>query len=729
MWMTPYSRNVLRRYPEILSLDMQSKQYNVFNWPYCSLIFHGGENRGEQGCECIVCEESTDMYYWIITTCIEMEPAFDISKIRVIFADNGIKQELLKSLHIENTCFLHCDPYHQMVSVWPKYLNNKFHPIEQYLKAIIESETQDQFDVSCNMIHKTLSKHDRGLADSFFDELKSRYKYYAGYYLILVTGMMAVNGSYQAEQNHAGNTAYLGNGDHLTIEKQMEQLITRQQCRITKYDEDLCKWEQLGLHYKNPQHNGLLKIGDSNARKSLTNWAFNNLWEPQLQAGKCLIMEEENDTYLFWYYKKTRETATNIHVLKKGERCNCPTRLQYLCQCKHEIRVRNTFVKDMWASRHFNPKTYAELYPSESNNMYDVNSDKSDTDDVEFLESTAFANNDSATNLSTKKKTLGNMYCQTLRKCTDLCRILQNDNTELCRVKSHIEQIISHLQSGVKVNYCVNVSSEENKRKHGIVYKRTKTNKTAYNQKRLKPITEQIRCNPTHRNSNLSSKGCTICTTTGHTKLSCPLIIGDTGLSPIPSEQKINFAKKLLSDCYPTTIINEEPAKPYASYKSKVCGLRVHGKYQFNNKIYCKCSIYREKDPDGPEVNNKWFDIHLVTKLITRNKDTVVINEMEEIINLSQDVLTDISNLGNNNNNNAQNSIYLNHINTIPGLQHANNITSIWNQNQLQLGDIPHSNFQYGQLSYPTEYATIPLSTVDPYSQRTKGIHKDREDI
>ena len=155
-----------------------------------------------------------------------------------------------------------------------------------------------------------------------------------------------------------------------------------------------------------------------------------------------------------------------MHVLKKGERCNCATRLQYLCQCKHEIRLENTFIKDKWASRHLNPKTYAELYRYESNTMCDENSDNSNTDDIEFIQSTPCEKNDNDPNVSTKKQMFGNMYCETLSKCTDLCRILQKDDTELCRVKSHIEQIIVHLQSGVKVNYCVNVSNKENKRKY-----------------------------------------------------------------------------------------------------------------------------------------------------------------------------------------------------------------------------------------------------------------------
>ena len=217
MWITPYSRKVLRRYPEILSLDMQGKQYNVHNWPYCSLVFHGGENRGEQGCECIVCKESIDMYHWILTTCAEMEPGFSLSNIRVIFADNAITDELLKKLGIENTCFLHCDYYHQMLLVWPKLLDSKFHPIEQYLCLILKSETEEQFISACDKVYQILSKYDNGLAATFVNDIKTRYKYYGGFYLHVVTGLMNMIGSHEVEQNHARTHAYLGNSDHLPI--------------------------------------------------------------------------------------------------------------------------------------------------------------------------------------------------------------------------------------------------------------------------------------------------------------------------------------------------------------------------------------------------------------------------------------------------------------------------------------------------------------------------------
>ena len=186
-----------------------------------------------------------------------------------------------------------------MLLVWPKFLDSKFHPIEQYLRLILKSETEEQFISACDKVYQILSKYDNGLAATFVNDIKTRYKYYGGFYLHVVTGLMNMIGSHEVEQNHAWTHAYLGNGDHLPIVTQMKELIMRQQNRIRQYNEAECKWEQLGLTYKSTNCVGRLRIGDIAARKSLNQFAFSKLWTPQLIAGQSLLMEEEEDSYVF----------------------------------------------------------------------------------------------------------------------------------------------------------------------------------------------------------------------------------------------------------------------------------------------------------------------------------------------------------------------------------------------------------------------------------------------
>ena len=244
------------------------------------------------------------------------------------------------------------------------------------------------------------------------------------------------------------------------------------------------------------------------------------------------------------------------------------------------------------------------------------------------------------------------------------------------------------------------------------------------------------------KNSKLSSKCCIICGTKGHTKLSCPLMQAEKGLSPITQDQKKILAQKLLSNSYHTEQLNAEPVSPYITYSSSVRGLSIHGKYQYKTKIYCNCSIFKEKDPQGPKLKKKMFAINLVIQLINRNQDTVIINEMNEIITLSQDDNNNSRDLcqytgprlDNNistNNTVSQlrtrsmfpNSIGNNDIGRHNTSQSFLQSTSISNNMQMPLTNnllMPPRNIGYGNylgnnFIHPITYANIPLNPQDPY--------------
>ena len=182
LWITPSMRNVLKRYPDILSLDMQKRQYNLLNWPYCSLIFHSGHGHGEPGCECIVCEESHSMYQWILETCASIEPHFPPNQIKIIFGDNLITKELLVNLGIQNTCQLHCDYHHQKNIVWPKLFgSNNYNKIIDHLELILKCDSVDEFSLACSSAKSKLYQNQTLVNE--IDKIQNDPSYYAGYYL------------------------------------------------------------------------------------------------------------------------------------------------------------------------------------------------------------------------------------------------------------------------------------------------------------------------------------------------------------------------------------------------------------------------------------------------------------------------------------------------------------------------------------------------------------------
>ena len=74
--MTPSMKKNVLKYDDVLFLDMQKRQINDFNWPYCSVMMTNGDKPGVSACESIVCEESTQMYVWLLKSILEMEPQF-----------------------------------------------------------------------------------------------------------------------------------------------------------------------------------------------------------------------------------------------------------------------------------------------------------------------------------------------------------------------------------------------------------------------------------------------------------------------------------------------------------------------------------------------------------------------------------------------------------------------------------------------------------------------------
>ena len=111
----------------------------------------------------------------------------------------------------------------------------------------------------------------------------------------------------------------------------------------------------------------------------------------------------------------------------------------------------------------------------------------------------------------------------------------------------------------------------------------------------------------------------------------------ENGTEPLTSSQKTNLVKKLMSDRdFYTQVLTEEPESVYRTFKEKVRGLSLHGKQKYHSETYFKCSIYKQHDPQGPYVNKQFFESNLVCHLINKNKDTVIINDIAETYDLTQ---------------------------------------------------------------------------------------------
>ena len=72
-----------------------SRQYNKLCWPYIGPTVKTNENRIRVVAESVVLTEDIPTYKWILSSLNEMEPKWDLNKLRIIFADGLLSQSLL----------------------------------------------------------------------------------------------------------------------------------------------------------------------------------------------------------------------------------------------------------------------------------------------------------------------------------------------------------------------------------------------------------------------------------------------------------------------------------------------------------------------------------------------------------------------------------------------------------------------------------------------------------
>ena len=112
VFMTHGMRRNLIRFGDILFLDSSKRQLNKIGWPYIGPAVMTNEWRVRTVSEAVVLSESIAMYTWILQAMAVMEPRWQPTNIRLIFADGLITKRLLINLGINDKCLLHGDFYH-----------------------------------------------------------------------------------------------------------------------------------------------------------------------------------------------------------------------------------------------------------------------------------------------------------------------------------------------------------------------------------------------------------------------------------------------------------------------------------------------------------------------------------------------------------------------------------------------------------------------------------------
>ena len=701
LWVTPAMRMVLRRYPEILSLDMQKRQYNILNWPYCSLVFHSGHGKGLSGCECIVCEESHKMYKWIIETCADIEPSFQPQKIKMIYADNLITKELLVDLGIHRTCQLHCDYHHQQRIVWPKLFGSYFNKISDDLEKILRSDTENEFVTACNNAKLTLYRNQNLVQE--LDKIQKNPSYYAGYILKQTDGLMGAKTSAAVEQNHAGNVAYIGKGGNFEIVDQMNQHNERQQNKQKILNDDENEFHVKANRYKGKGVEPI-KGADELARKTLNRYAFIHLWSKQLNFTKNLQKETLPDgTVDVWPLKMTKEESQSIYNLNPNDsniRCSCAHRREYLSQCRHEIKVHSQFIKTNWPHRFYSKFVYEtgnnicaslnnrtddiahdmdsidvvknEEYVMSQNGSLHIDLDCDNYNDDNDGDSMCTLNNDEPSDKT-------NLYCEAKSKAEEVCRQYQNSKKELTNFIALLDQIINDNRDGRKFTWQLHYDDINSKHNCGPRPSVTEINTRSNAAKRKKSISEVIQCShectkkrlpsyydlsqvtnhtfdssqehvkthkaPTLRNSKRTTKTCNICGRRGHTRLTCTLFAPFSGIPTSDEQTRAQLAKKIsLQNAFINhQLLPDDERAVITKYKySAASALVIHRRFPKDGSFIFECTVFGKGNME-PLLNKCMLDFSIVHTLLIQSRSRVIVNELIEDLSVMTRNTTQVS--------------------------------------------------------------------------------------
>jgi hypothetical protein len=359
MWMFPHQRRNLLRFGHNLFLDGQKRQYNTYGWPYIGPVVKDAEMMVQTCAESICIEESNRIYAWVLKSMSEIESAFELKNVRIIFADQLISDAVLVELGMKETCTLRCDYYHLLQEDWFKYFDaHTYSKVRPCLDKMLLSWTEDEYRNAylCAMPHV----QDNADYATYLMKIYKKPEYYAGYYLRAIEGNLELKGSVPAEQNHASIVAHLGKGANWSVVEHTSQLCNRQAHMARKFRE-LDNRLHVGVSRYKSDYVGSKKINDELAKKSLSDWAYTKLFVSVCKSAEKLDCHETDEgDYVVWPIGLD-STSPKRTVILKNQRCQCSRRTAFLSQCAHEYAVDGAFVVDKWWDRFYNSHTYDKL--------------------------------------------------------------------------------------------------------------------------------------------------------------------------------------------------------------------------------------------------------------------------------------------------------------------------------------------------------------------------------
>ena len=696
LWMTPTMKSNIVRFSHILYLDMQLRQYNSIGWPYCGVSMRNHENETVVGAETIIVEESNASYQWILQTCADLEPRFQLSSIRLIFADQKITKILLTNLSISDSCSLHGDWWHLLNDVWPKLFkpaHHYFDKIKDSLTTMLDSRTVEEWRNAFE-VAKSLIQHNGDMYDNLVKIFKNP-EYYAGFYRKQIEGNRGSQGDTPAEQNHSSIDAHLGKGATWDICEHISRLLGRQQLHAKQRSErEAIFWYKLDTFEpstflsKNEQDN------DKKARLCLSNYAYKALWNDKVLSRSKKFnssINNANNMVTVWlkkYDTPNHELAQSVTYVK-DQRCNCQFRIDYMFMCAHEYSVDKTFNSTKIASIWYHRRKYneeknfnvisddADISSDEDENVLlssldprkkpsTTTNDSNDQENNFELDNDVDDNTDVAAHVpETHNNASQPTYSSIIEKCKTLCVLLQNSPTELKKFDSTIVEMTDRYRKQMDViirfddvysSYTTNnsktpllgkVKAFSNATKIGRLKSRKEKNMTSQmNNRKLKHGRQPSSFNNASedvihaRIGYIKTRSCLLCKGSGHVTMKCPNVL-KYGV-PLPKgDSKI---REMLCETFddPTYgCVTIPPTHTNNLYddipKKHIQVLIIHKKVVIASKLtnnqYLEITLLHQSATEHEDYTKVLVRKNAIAKWIQKSKNNVVVSLLEKIDN------------------------------------------------------------------------------------------------
>ena len=100
------------------------------------------------------------------------------------------------------------------------------------------------------------------------------------------------------------------------------------------------------------EYNGDLRIHDTNARKHLSDYAYNKLWYKNLEMkSRYQFMISSDRKYnIVWRIGETL-SESNRNTIPLNNRCGCAFQLTWQCLCAREFTVKVSFDVEHYCTR------------------------------------------------------------------------------------------------------------------------------------------------------------------------------------------------------------------------------------------------------------------------------------------------------------------------------------------------------------------------------------------